>query len=197
MNNQYNERRYKQKIQWYRFTFGLQQMKNHPMVNFLWIVYVAGLITLVWGEKKLFKFIEVPSLIEPLFRWCMMPLVIILPIICAVGLCQFVGNLFAKNDEAKMCLVFGSKRDVKNQPPILIRKKRDRKSNVTIREFYTTIPMKRWKENKDAICDILDSRMIGDILYGGKKHNKGNRIYFESAKGRITTEREIMYDDEF
>ena len=57
--------------------------------------------------------------------------------------------------------------------------------------------MERWKEKKDAICDRLDIHLIGDITYGGKKHNKGNHICFESAEGRITAEREIMYDDEF
>lgn len=50
---------------------------------------------------------------------------------------------------------------------------------------------------KDAICDRLDIHLIGDITYGGKKHNKGNYICFESAEGRITEKRENMYDDEF
>lgn len=118
-------------------------------------------------------------------------------VICAIGLIQFVGFCFAIRDEADMEIVFGDKRDVKNQPPILYYKKRDRKSGVTKREFYTTIPMERWKEKKDAICDRLDIHLIGDITYGGKKHNKGNHICFESAEGRITAEREIMYDDEF
>ena len=105
--------------------------------------------------------------------------------------------MFAKNDEADMCLVFGSKRDIKNQPPILIYKKKDGKSGVTKREFYTSIPMERWKENKDAICDRLDVHLIGDISYGGKKHNKGNHICFKSAEGRMPEDRGVMYDDEF
>ena len=169
----------------------------HPLVNVLWIVFTAGTVILVWAERRILAEIKAPFIITTIFQWSATMLVIIVPIMCALGLCQVVGNVFAKKDEADMCLVFESKRDIKNQPPILIFKKKDKKSGVTKREFYTTIPMERWKENKDAICDRLDIHMIGDITYGGKKHNKGNYICFESAKGRITAEREIMYDDEF
>ena len=196
-NNQYNENRYNRNLQWYRFIFGLQQMTVHPMVNILWIIFAAGVVLLVWGEKQFVSRIEAISIIVPIFQWCMKAIVIIFPIICAIGLCQFVGYMFAKNDEADMCLVFGSKRDIKNQPPILIYKKKDRKSGVTKREFYTSIPMERWKENKDAICDRLDVHLIGNITYGGKKHNKGNHICFKSAEGRKPEDRGDMYDDEF
>ena len=41
-------------------------------------------------------------------------------------------------------------------PPILIYKKKNRKNGVTKREFYTTIPMERWQENTDSICDVMD-----------------------------------------
>ena len=196
-NNQYNENRYNRKLQWYRLTFGFQQMIEHAWVNVLWILFAVGVVFLTWGEKKFISEINAPSIIAPVFHGCMTTMVIIFPIICAVELSQFIGYMFAKNDEADMCLVFGSKRDIKNQPPILIYKKRDKISGVTKREFYTSIPMERWKENKDAICDRLNIHLIGDIMYGGKRHNKGNHICFESAKGRITEEREVMYDDEF
>lgn len=196
-NNQYNENRYNRNLQWYRLTFGLQQMTVHPLVNVLWIIFAAGVVVLVWCEKKYVSVINAPSIIAPVFQACMKAMVIIFPIICAIGLCQFIGYMFAKNDEADMCLVFGSKRDIKNQPPILIYKKKDRKTGVTRREFYTSIPMERWKENKDAICDRLDVHLIGDISYGGKKHNKGNHICFKSAEGRMPEDRGVMYGDEF
>ena len=57
--------------------------------------------------------------------------------------------------------------------------------------------MKRWQEKKDAICDRMDIHLIGDITYGGRKKNKGNHIYFESAKGRKPMERGVLYDDTF
>jgi len=196
-NNQYNENRYNRNLQWYRFVFGFQQMIAHPIVNILWLIFAAGVVLLVWGNKQFVSGINAPSIIAPVFQWCMTAMVIIFPIICAIGLCQFIGYMFAKNDEADMCLVFGSKRDIKNQPPILIYKKKDGKTGVSKREFYTSIPMERWKENKDAICDRLDIHLIGDISYGGKKRNKGNHICFKSAEGRMPEDRGIMYDDEF
>lgn len=196
-NNQYNENRYNRKLQMYRIILGLQQMKAHPLINVLWLIFAVGVVLLVWGEKLFVSKVNAPSIIAPIFHWCMSAILIFFPIICAMGLCQFVGYMFAKNDEADMCLVFGSKRDIRNQPPILIYKKKDRKTGVTKREFYTSIPMERWKENKDAICDRLDVHLIGDFFYGGKKYNKGNHISFKSAEGRIPEDRGVMYDDEF
>lgn len=67
---------------------------------------------------------------------------------CNIGLIQFIGFCFAINDEADMEIVFEDNKDVRKQPPILFGKKKDRKSGVTKREFYTTIPMERWKEKK-------------------------------------------------
>ena len=196
-NYEYNEKRFNRKLHIYRFAFGLQQMKEHPFVNAMWLIFATGVVFLVWGKKQFVSGINAPVVIAPVFQWCMTAIVIIFPIICAIGLCQFIGYMFAKNDEADMCLVFGSKKDIINQPPILIYKKKDRESGVTKREFYTSIPMEKWKENKDAICDRLNIHLIGDISYGGRKHNIGNLICFKSAEGRIPVDRGVMYDDEF
>ena len=62
-NNQYNENRYNRNLQWYRFIFGLQQMTVHPMVNILWIIFAAGIVLLVWGEKQFVSRIEAISII--------------------------------------------------------------------------------------------------------------------------------------
>lgn len=71
-------------------------MTVHPMVNILWIIFAAGVVLLVWGEKQFVSRIEAISIIVPIFQWCMTAIVIIFPIICAIGLCQFVGYMFAK-----------------------------------------------------------------------------------------------------
>ena len=113
------------------------------------------------------------------------------------GLIQAVGYCFAVKDEADLEIIFNDKRDVKNQSPILIYKKKDRKSGVVKREFYTSISMERWQEKKEAICDRMDIHLIGDITYGGKKKSNGNVICFEAAKGRTPTERGVLYDDTF
>lgn len=151
----------------------------------------------ILGIKRLYENMEVTPILVNVFQGCMNIFMIIFPIICAVGLIQEIGNIFARRDEADMELVFRNKRDVKNQSPILIYKKKDRKSGATKREFYTTIPMKQWKESQEIFCDQMNVHLIGDITYGGRKKNKGNHIYFESVKGRRPMERGVLYDDTF
>lgn len=196
-NKKFNEQRHNRKKQQYRFTLGIQQLWNYPFLNFIWLLFAVGVVFLVIAKNKYITNINVYPMLEGVFFACITAIVIIFPILCAIGIIQLIGFLFAIRDEADMELVFGDKRDVKNQPPMLISKKRDRKSGVIKREFYTTIPMERWQEKKEAICDRLDVHLIGDITYGGRKKNKGNHIYFESAKGRNPKERGVLYDDTF
>lgn len=196
-NKEFSEQRHNRKKQQYRFALGIQQLWNYPFLNFIWLLFAVGVVLLVIAKNKYIANINVYPMLEGVFFACIKAIVIIFPILCAIGIIQFIGFLFAIRDEADMELVFGDKRDVKNQPPILISKKRDRKSGVIKREFYTTIPMERWQEKKEAICDRLDVHLIGDITYGGRKKNKGNHIYFETAKGRLPKERGVLYDDTF
>ena len=196
-NKKYNEQRYNRKKQRYRLTLGFQQLLNHPLLNLLWILFVVGVVFMVTGGKNLIENMEVYPMFATMFNACMSAVLMILPVICAIEIIQFVGFCFAIRDEADMEIVFDDKRDVRNQPPILIYKKKDKKSGVIKREFYTTIPMERWQEKKEAICDRLDIHLIGDFSYGGKKKNKGNQIFFESAKGRKPSEKGTMYDDVF
>lgn len=195
-NKEFNERRHNRKKQECRFRLGIQQFWNYPIFNLLWVLYAGGVLLMVIAVKKLVTNMDVYPLFESVFSVCMTIMLVAFPVICAVGLIQLVGFCFAIKDEADMEIVFGDKRDVKNQPPLLIYKKKD-KSGVTKREFYTSIPMERWKEKQQAICDRLNVHLIGDISYGGKKHNKGNHICFKSAEGRMPEDRGVMYDDEF
>lgn len=196
-NQNYNIQRYKRKKQRYRLMLGIQQLLNYPMLNIIWILFGFGVMILAVAVKNFSTNLGIHSGLSQIFEECMKVFMILFPIICAVGLIQMIGNIFARQDEADMELVFDDKRNVKNQPSILIFKKKDKKSGVTKREFYTTISMKRWQEKKDAICDRMDIHLIGDITYGGRKKNKGNHIYFESAKGRKPMERGVLYDDTF
>lgn len=195
-NNHYNEERHNRKMQWYRFTLGIQQLITYPLWNLIWIVFALGVAFFIIAERKLFSSFSVYPLFAPIFNGCMYFLMIFIPVTCAIGIVQFIGKITAINEEADLSIVFGDNH-VKNQTPILIYKKKDKKSGVIARQFYTTIPMERWQEKKEAIADRLDIHFVGDITYGGKKKNRGNYIYFESAKGRKTTERGVLYDDTF
>lgn len=195
-NKQFNEQRHNRKIQEYRFVLGIQQLVNYPILNVVWLLFAVGIVFMVILKQKYVADIEIYPRFELLFSMCMTILIILFPVICAIGLIQFIGFCFAVKDEADMEIVFGDKRDI-NQSLILMYKKKYRKTGVIKREFYTTIPMERWQEKKESICDRMDIHIIGEITYGGKKKNKGNRIYFESAKGRKPKERGVLFDDNF
>lgn len=196
-NNQYNEYRYNRKKQWYRFILGLQQMVIHPMLNLIWLVFAVGVVFLVIGERRLLLNFEVYPLIYSVLELCTKFLIVMFSVISVIGIVQIIGQITAMKDEGDMNLVFGDRRDVKNQPPILISKKVIKKKDVTVRKFYSTIPMKRWQEKKEVICDIMNIHIIGEIEYGGKHNNNGNYIVIKSARGRKPTERGVLYDDTF
>lgn len=147
-NKEFNKQRHNRKKQQYRFTLGIQQLWNYPLLNLIWGLFAGGVVFLVMAKNKYIASVELYPMFENIFTVCVTVIIIIFPIICAVGIVQLIGFLFANRDEADMEIVFEDKRDVKNQPPILISKKKDRKSGVIKREFYTTLPMERWQEKK-------------------------------------------------
>ena len=196
-SKQFNEQRHNRKKQQYRFTLGCQQLMNYPTLNLIWVLFAVGIVFLGIGEEKHVSNIEVYPMFATVFYACMNIILIIFSVICAIGIIQLIGYATAIKDEADLIIVFGDNRDVKNHPPILIRKKINRKNGVTKREFYTTIPMEQWQEKREAICDRLDIHIIGEITYGGKNKNIGNRVIIESAKGRKPVNRGVLYDDAF
>lgn len=196
-SKQYIQQMYNKRKTCYRLLLGLQQLRNYPVLNLLWIIIGVGFVLLKKAEKVFVESINVLPIYEKVFYVSMWLLLILIPAICGLGAIYFIGCCFAIKDEADMTIVFCDKRDIKNQSPILVFKKKDKTTGVIKREFYTTIPMEQWQEKKETICDRMDIHLIGDISYGGRKKNKGNHIYFESAKGRKPKERGVLYDDIF
>lgn len=196
-SKQYIQQMYNKRKTCYRLLLGLQQLRNYPVLNLLWIIIGVGFVLLKKAEKVFVESINVLPIYEKVFYVSMSLLLILIPAICGLGAIYFIGCCFAIKDEADMTIVFCDKRDIKNQSPILVFKKKDKTTGVIKREFYTTIPMEQWQEKKESICDRMDIHLIGDISYGGRKKNKGNHIYFESAKGRKPKERGVLYDDIF
>ena len=189
---QYNQNRYNRKHQWYRFKLGVHQLGNYPVINLLWIIVIIIIYFLIHTRKIVLISFNTPQILEPFFSGCMTFFVIIFPILLVIGLLQGIGELTAKRDEADIFRAFSDRRDVMNEAPILIFKKKIKGKKVTVREFYTTIPMERWQQKKKAISDIMNIHLIGEIEYSN--HN-GNKIIMKSVKGRKATERGILYDD--
>ena len=196
-SRKYIQQMYNRKKTCYRLLLGFQQIIVHPSLNIIWIVLAVGCVFMIRAEKMMVDTINVFPRYEKIFYISMSLLLILIPAICGLGAIYFIGCCFAIKDEADMTIVFCDKRDIKNQSPILVFKKKDKTTGVIKREFYTTIPMEQWQEKKESICDRMDIHLIGDISYGGRKKNKGNHIYFESAKDRKPKERGVLYDDIF
>lgn len=87
--------------------------------------------------------------------------------------------------------------DLNHGFPILIsRRKMKGVDNVTIREFYTYIPKKRWEEMQEEIADCMNITFVSPYIeYGGKHRNKGNRIIIYSVPNRKFKKRGALYDE--
>ncbi len=81
-------------------------------------------------------------------------------------------------DDPDIFRVFSDRRDVKNEAPILIYKRKLKGKDITVREFYTTIPMERWQQKREAIADIMDICILGEMEYS---KNNGNKIVIKSV----------------
>ena len=172
----------------------MAQLVNFPLLNIFWGVLIIGTILLSIGKERLVTGFNVPQILVPIFSGCMMLIIFILPILLAFTVIHGIGELVARKDEADIMLVFDEK-DLKNGSPILIYKKKLKKKGVTIREFYSRIPMEKWQEKKEALADVLNVHFIGEIEYGGKSN--GNIILFKTAKGRKPIDRGDLYDETF
>lgn len=192
-DNIYNSQRYNKKKNMYRILLGLYQMKNYPFLNILWILLAVGIVFLCKAKKIFAENFNTGDLLAKIFNISMTVALILVTVVFVIGVLQAVGYLFAIKDESLIAKAFGNNRDFINEPPILTKK--NKKNGIITREFYTTISMEEWKNKADDICDKLDIHIIGNIEYGGKKHNTGYLRTFDAKEGRIPNKKSI-YDHE-
>ena len=189
----YNKQRYNVKKNFYRIKLGISQFSNYPFLNFIWVLIAVGTVLLVNGKGKIVDMLYTTPQLTPIINVCLNFLFAFIPIIISISIIQGIGELTARKDEADLLFVF-DKKELINGCPILIYK-RTLKNGVTVREFYSKIPMSRWLERKEAIADIMNVHFVGDFEYGGK--SDGNKILIKTAKGRKAKDRGILYDDRF
>lgn len=189
----YLDERRRRKENYLRFRLGFLQLMHKPIINLLLIPIVALFIALCIGKNRLLTFLDVPELILPIFRYTLNIISIIIPIIIVLCLIKYIGEVSARKDEADLQQAF-IKEDLRNGAPILMNKKKVKGSNVTMREFYSPIPLDIWNTRKNAIADSLNIHFVEEIQYGGKAD--GRRIVIFTAPGRTSTERGNLYDEE-
>lgn len=190
----YVQQRRNSRKQRLRIRLGVLQMIHNPLLNIL-LIPIAALTVLICKEKdRLFTIIEVPQILFPLYKYSIVIIATIIPMLIILTLIDSVGNATARKDECDLQEAFDGQ-DLRNGCPILMNKKNIKGSNVTMREFYSSIPLKIWVEKQENIADSMDVHFVEKLRYGGKSN--GRRIVMYTAPGRDTTLRGKLYDDEF
>lgn len=194
MNKNNNQRRTRMKL-WLRVRLGVLQMIHMPILIIL-LAPLAVFTVLLWKVKdSALAMVEVPKILLPIWECSIYFIVIMFPIFILLFLLESIGNHTAEKDEMNLEEAF-DKRDLRNGCPILINKKRVKNSDVIMREFYSSIPMRVWVEKQDDIADSMNIHFVEPLRYGGKNLN-GRRIVMYTTSGRKPASRGILYDDEF
>lgn len=196
MENKYLEQKRNRIKQFYRIRLGILQLVYRPILAILLIPIAVMTILLLLEKEKLYSVFEMPNFLFSIYKYSVNIIVVLIPLIVLFGLLDFIGNLTARKDESALQEAFNTQQ-LRNGSPILINKKRIKGTNVTICEFYSSIPLKIWLENQDSICDCMNIHLVEKIRYGGRCNANGRKIVLHTAKGRKTTERNLLYDDEF
>lgn len=194
INTQYIQNRYNRMRNWGHWGLAVSQMNQRPLLLILTIPIIA--LTIIIWEKMDFTFtvFDVPNMILPAYTVAVKVLGVIIPFFLLLGLVDVIGTLTARKDEALIQMAFKEK-ELRNGSPILIYKRKDKKTGVTVREWYSPIPMNLWVERQEEIADAMNIHFVQNFRYGGKSN--GNRIVMYSVEGREATSRGVLYDDDF
>lgn len=181
---------------YFRLGLGLRQLIYRPYNNVVPLL-LALLFAELWKYKEVcFSLKTVPSPLPPIFQHILSIGIILIPITFLIGFLDFLGNATARRDETNLIIAFTEK-DLRNGHPLLISRKKIKGTNVTIREFFSNIPLKTWVDRKEELADQMNVRFVEPCIeYGGKRSDNGNRIRLYTAPGRKRPERGNLYDDE-
>lgn len=193
-NTQYIQNRYNRKKSGGHWGLAVGQIKQYPLLLFL-IIPIISLTLIIWAKMDFaFMVFDVPKMILPAYTVTVKALGIIVPLLLLWGLVDVIGTFSARKDEALIQMAFKEK-ELRNGSPILIYKRNDKKTGVTIREWYSPIPMNLWLERQEEIADAMNIHFVQNFRYGGKSN--GNRIVMYSTEGREATTRGVLYDEDF
>ena len=163
MENRYLKEKYNRVRTWSRLKLGIQQLIQRPYLN-IFVLLILGSFPII---RKLINVmlvqIEVAEFLFPVFKISLHIIAIIFPIILLIYTIQIIGERTAIKDETNILLAFTNV-TMLNQPPILISKKKDRKKEIIIREFYTNQPLHIWEEKKKDIQAKFSGTFVGKGL---------------------------------
>lgn len=194
INNQYILTKWNRKRNFCHWKLGIMQMIQFPLLNILLLPIIILTLTIWVNMDYLFAVFDVPKIILPLYTVITKAFGALIPLLLVWGMVDVIGTIIARKDEALMQMAFNEK-ELRNGSPILMYKRKDKKTGVTIREWYSPIPMKLWVEHQEEIADAMNIHFVQDFQYGGKSN--GSRIVMYSAEGREVMARGVLYDEEF
>lgn len=194
MQEDYMRKKRNREYQYLRLRLGILQMIQVPALNLFWLPIVIGTV-LLWIKKDMvYSIFDIPKFLLPVCRYMITIITLLIPIIIIYVLLHTIGEFTARGDEAKLYIAFHTN-ELRNGCPILMSKKHLKDSNVTIREFYSCIPMKTWMDRQEDIADAMNCHFVEKLRYGGRAN--GKRIVMVTAKGRKLVPRGELYDGEF
>lgn len=107
--NQYIQERYNRKKMRSRISLGVQMLIQKPVINLLWVVLVACVLALVYGEGKFMSIYESESFLSEVMDVVLRIVNVVFTIAFILAIIESIGELTAGKDEADMMLVFGNK----------------------------------------------------------------------------------------
>jgi len=194
MNNKdYLQSRYNRKRNTCHWRLAMNKIIQYPILLVIFLPIIAFAVV-VWVKMKfILNVFEVPKFFLPMYTVIIKCLVIVIPLLLIWGIVDIIGDLVARKDEANIQMAFGEK-ELRNGSPILMYKRKEKNRNITVREWYSPIPMKLWNERQEEIADAMNLHFIEPFKYGGKSN--GNRIVMHSAEGReFGTKNKLLYDE--
>lgn len=177
-----------------RVKLGIQQIFRKPYLMIPMLLFVR-IFLIIWRIADLIILhMKVEEKLFPIFKICIQITAVFLPIMLLLHVIYKIGELTARRDEENIVVAFRNVR-TGDRHPILISKRKDRKTGIITREFFSRLPMKKWQGNEKELEDAFSSHFVGKKLeYGGKNHDKGYRIIMYMVKGRQAKDRGTLYE---
>lgn len=170
------------------------QMKQKPLL-LIFVIPIIILTTFIWikmgGALTVF---DVPKIILPVYTAVIKSLGVLIPLVLAWVLIDSIGTNTARKDEERIKMAFEEK-ELRHGSPILIYKRKDKKTGAYILVWDSHIPLKTWVERQDRIEHHMKEHLIRELEYDDRAND--SRIVMCSAKGIKASEKNSpVYDME-
>ena len=183
INNKYVQNKWNRKRNTCHWKLAISRMLQSPLL-FIFVLPIVVLAIFIWLKMELvIMAFNVPEIILPVYTISVRLIGVLIPLLLVWGLIDVIGTLTARKDEANIQMAF-KEGELRNGSPILMYKRKDKKTGITVREWYTHIPMKLWVERQEDIEEAINISFTEKLRYGG--NSDSNRIVMYSKKGRGT-----------